>query len=95
MHSREIFGIIIENENEWDPKYFYICRIWIDENLPTTSKIAYKQNSLRLLREYLLVPTLVWSFCGISISINSCLHGYPFIGSVLFIVIIFFILLCS
>ena len=42
----ETFGLNLTNADDWDSKYFYMCRIWVDENFPITSRTAYKQNQL-------------------------------------------------
>lgn len=69
------FDIDINDEN-WNEEYFYLCRNTVYEYMPGSSSSAFRQGGLRLLRRYMMFPTLFWSLNGVIYGVtnfqNSC-----------------------
>ncbi len=70
------FDLEVNDEN-WNEEYFYLCRNTVYEYMPGSSSSAFRQGGLRLLRSYMMFPTLFWSLNGVIYGImnfqNSCL----------------------
>lgn len=48
----------------WSRDHFYLVRLLIDQFMPRPALVARRQNSLRIFRENMIVPSLVWILAG-------------------------------
>jgi hypothetical protein len=48
----------------WTRDHFYLVRLLIDQFMPRPALVARRQNSLRIFRENMIVPSLVWILAG-------------------------------
>jgi len=64
MAFKKEFNLDITDEN-WNEEYFYLCRNTVYEFMPGSSRSAFRQGGLRLLRRYMMFPTLFWAVNGI------------------------------
>lgn len=78
-----VFGLSTTTEIEWSRNYFLLCRALVHECMPSAGYAANRQNSLRMLREYLLVPVLIWFLVGICFGVSSLIGGFTAWGIVL------------
>lgn len=52
------------NSQTWSRDHFYLARLLIDQCMPRPALVARRQNSLRIFRENMIVPSLVWILAG-------------------------------
>lgn len=50
--------------DKWCRCHFYLARTWVESRLPRIAALARRQNSLRVFRENLLMPSLLWITAG-------------------------------
>ncbi len=55
-----VFGFSIQNK-DWCSDYFYLCRNVVYEKMAITAGVIQRQGGLRLIRQYLLFPILIWT----------------------------------
>lgn len=62
-------------KDEWSVSRFFPCRTLVQEKMPYAAQTADRQNGLRLLRGYLLFPSLIWTVAGIGWGVKFALDG--------------------
>lgn len=64
---------------------FAVCSVFVKELLPNAYAYSFRQEGLRLMRTYMLFPTLLWTlngvFYGIDLVLISKLNGIIFVIS--------------
>lgn len=56
----DVFGFSIQDKT-WCSDYFYLCRNVVYEKMAITAGVIQRQGGLRLIRQYLLFPILIWA----------------------------------
>jgi hypothetical protein len=59
----KVFGLECDSPT-WSRDHFYLARLLIDQTMPRPAMVARRQNSLRIFRENMIVPSLVWILAG-------------------------------
>ena len=74
------------NAKVWSRDHFYLARLLVDQCMPRPALAARRQNSLRIFRENMIVPSLVWILAGLLWSRNIFQSADPAGGSLLLLV---------
>ena len=90
----DIFGINIEDKT-WSSEYFYLCRSIVYEKMPLTSSTIHRQSALRLVRQYIIIPILIWLVFFILQTNQFISHSGLFLGIVLIELILTILLLSN
>jgi hypothetical protein len=72
-------------DGEWHEEYYTYCQIMVRELLPISFSYSYRQEGLRLMRNYMMFPILIWGISGITYGILQ--FHFSKLRSVLIIII--------
>ncbi|GJM33177.1 MAG: hypothetical protein DHS20C18_21780 [Saprospiraceae bacterium] len=61
----------LDSIEDWDEEYYIFCNIMVKELLPNSFVFSYRQESLRIMRTYMMFPTLLWTINGITYGIHQ------------------------
>lgn len=60
----KVLGIDL-TQKPWTPQHFYLARSLVDRCMPRHAELAARQNALRVFRQYMLPPLVIWIIVGV------------------------------